>query len=69
MNRFYACFSLLFFLFFSELSHAKEEVEATNLAATEGLPNSIVNGSVCVITGEFIDQDTDLPSRSRTPDL
>ena len=33
--------------------------EAPEVASTEGLPSSIVNGSVCIISGEYVDLAVD----------
>lgn len=59
MKTFLIRLSIVFLTAFSAFVQAKDEVETTDIAATEGLPNTIVNGSVCVITGEYIDQETD----------
>lgn len=52
---------LLCLFIFSFLSlFAEEEFEPQEVATTEGLPSSIVGGSVCAITGEFTDASTDI---------
>jgi len=33
---------------------------SASLAVTEGLPSNIVGGCVCVITGEYVDCETDV---------
>lgn len=43
-----------------EAADQPEGEEAASVATLEGLPSSIVNGSVCVITGDFTDSVLDL---------
>jgi len=52
----------LFISFFiiAHLAGEQIEYEPQEVATNEGLPSSIVNGCVCVITGEYIDVTNDL---------
>lgn len=50
----------VFLLFFSIQLFAEEEIENPSVAATEGLPSNFVNNSVCVITGEYVDNTLDI---------
>lgn len=61
-------FTFLLILSFTSSLSANDVEEFSNLdiapssslASTEGLVNSIIDGSVCAITGEFVDFETDL---------
>ncbi len=57
-------FLFLLFLCFSSLPLSADDtsppIRSESVASQEGLPLSIVNNSVCVITGEFVDTQTDL---------
>ena len=50
---------LCLFSFFS-LAATQEYVEPQDVATTEGLPSSLVNQSVCAITGEYTDSILDV---------
>ncbi|WP_068466632.1 RHS repeat-associated core domain-containing protein [Candidatus Protochlamydia phocaeensis] len=56
-------FILSYFIFAAVFLFAEEESSlptgSSSVATTEGLPSNLVNQSVCVITGEFVDQSTD----------
>ncbi len=53
-------FFFLFSFFLLNLYALEEYFEPKEVATTEGLPSSIVNGCVCAITGEYIDSMVDL---------
>ena len=50
----------LFSLFPFLLTASLEFKEPDNVASTEGLPNNLVNGCVCTISGEFVQSITEL---------
>lgn len=50
----------LFFSFSVQASDSDSSIEPdASVATTEGLPSSLVQGCVCVITGEFVDHEVD----------
>lgn len=53
-------FLVVFLLSFITLTGEIKEYEPQEVATTEGLPSSIVNGSVCAISGEYIDSKIDI---------
>ncbi len=56
MNRLLSLiFLLLPFLAMSETTFDSPD----NVASTEGLPNNLVNGCVCAISGEFVQSITE----------
>src|SRR5438270_5154913 len=45
----------------------RETIPSSSLAGTAGMLSTIVNGSVCVVTGELVDSQTDLVIPGPTP--
>lgn len=51
------CFSLSLY---SEENNSLPDFNQSSLASTSGMPSTVVNGTVCVISGEYVDSQTDL---------
>src|SRR5947207_10029563 len=62
-------FYLLHFALFSSVLGAEDisPKSSSSLASTESFASSIVNGSVCAITGNFVDRELDLFIPGPTP--
>ena len=58
MNKFLFSFLYLFTVF--SLYGLQEYVEPQDVATTEGIPSSLINQSVCAISGEYIDSIVDV---------
>jgi RHS repeat-associated protein len=52
---------LLFLCFLSSLAYANEQyTEIPEVSSTEGIPSSLINGSVCAISGEYTESTVDM---------